>query len=184
MQSVVYTRVAWETAITKSNLVFVYNRSLPDSVYTRSFPRYCLYQVISKILFIPGHCYILFITGWCYPNHSSVRGAASAWAARTLPSSDCDGACATAFEKHVSWLMALVGASNIHNSGQQGLASYCSSFRQSGFYRDAGVSTLGTRQQRVNYSRPLSNSFPSLSFWTSHLRPSRPSGEGFGAGLQ
>ena len=56
LQSVVYTRVAWETAITKSNLAFVYNRSLPDSVYTRSFPRFCLYQVISKILFIPGHC--------------------------------------------------------------------------------------------------------------------------------
>ena len=56
LQSVVYTRVAWEMAITKSNLVFVYNRSLPDSVYTRSFPRFCLYQVISKILFIPGHC--------------------------------------------------------------------------------------------------------------------------------
>ena len=55
LKSFVYTRVAWWTAITKSNLDFVYNRSLPDSVYTRSFPRFCLYQVISKILFIPGH---------------------------------------------------------------------------------------------------------------------------------
>ena len=90
-----------ETAITKSNLAFVYNRSLPDSVYTRSFPRFCLYQVIARLF---------FITGWCYPNHTSVRGAASAWAAGTLPSSDCDGVCATAFEKRVSWLMALAGA--------------------------------------------------------------------------
>ena len=47
LQSVIYTRVAWWTVITKSNLDFVYNRSLPDSVYTRSFPRFCLYQ---------GHC--------------------------------------------------------------------------------------------------------------------------------
>ena len=37
LQSVVYTRVAWETVITKSNLASVYNRSLPDSVYTRSW---------------------------------------------------------------------------------------------------------------------------------------------------
>ena len=47
LKSFVYARVAWWTAITKSNLVFVYNQSLPD---------FCLYQVISKILFIPGHC--------------------------------------------------------------------------------------------------------------------------------
>ena len=46
---VVYTRVAWATAITKSNLVcFVYNRSLPDFVYIRSLPRFCLYQVITR----------------------------------------------------------------------------------------------------------------------------------------
>ena len=48
LKSFVYTRVAWWTAITKSNLAFVYNRSLPDSVYTRSFPRFCLYQVIAR----------------------------------------------------------------------------------------------------------------------------------------
>ena len=101
-------------------------------------------------------------------------------------------AIATAFARRPSrsaspvwwrWL-GLAGASNVHNSGRLGLASYCSSFGQSGFYCDAGVWTLGAQQQRVNYSRPLSNSFPSLSFWTSHLRPSRPSWEGFGAGLQ
>ena len=45
----VYTRVAWWTAITKSNLAIVYNRSLSDSVYTRSFPRFCLYQVIARL---------------------------------------------------------------------------------------------------------------------------------------
>ena len=48
LKSFVYTRVVWWTAITKSNLAFVYNRSLPDSVYTRSFPRFCLYQVIAR----------------------------------------------------------------------------------------------------------------------------------------
>ena len=49
LQSVVYTRVVWETAITKSNLAFVYNRSLPDSVYTRSLSRFCLYKVIARL---------------------------------------------------------------------------------------------------------------------------------------
>ena len=49
LKSFIYTRVAWRTAITKSNLDFIYNRSLPDSVYTRSFPRFCLYQVIARI---------------------------------------------------------------------------------------------------------------------------------------
>ena len=49
LQSVVYTRVAWETAFTKSNLAFVYNWSLPDSVYTKSLSRFCLYQVIARL---------------------------------------------------------------------------------------------------------------------------------------
>ena len=53
-KSFVYTRVAWWTAYTRSNL---------DFVYTRSLPRFCLYQVTSKILFIPGHFQILFISG-------------------------------------------------------------------------------------------------------------------------
>ena len=48
LKSFVYTRVAWWTAITTSNLDFVYNRSLPDSVYTRSFSRFYLYQVIAR----------------------------------------------------------------------------------------------------------------------------------------
>ena len=81
-KSFVYTRVAWWTAFTKSNLDFVYTRSLPDSVYTR----------------------------WCFSIHTSVRGAASAWAADTRLSSDCDSVCKTAFKKRVSWAMALVGA--------------------------------------------------------------------------
>ena len=76
----------------------------------------------------------------------------------------------------------LAGGPNIYNSGWQGLASYSSSFRQSGFYGDAGVWTLGARQQWVDNSRPLSQRSPSLSCRTSHLRPSRPSREGFGAG--
>ena len=54
LKSFVYTRVAWQTAYTRSNQDSVYTRSRPDSVYTRSLPRFCLYQVNSKILFIPG----------------------------------------------------------------------------------------------------------------------------------
>ena len=98
-KSLIYTRVAWGTAYTRSNQDFVYTRSLPgsvytrslpDSVYTRSLPRFCLYQVVFT--------------------HTSVRGAASAWTADTRLSSDCDGVCVTAFEKRVSWAMTLVGA--------------------------------------------------------------------------
>ena len=90
-KSFVYTRVAWRTAYTRSNLDFVYTRSPPDFVYTRS---------------LPGFVY----TKWCSSIHTSVRGAASAWAVDTRLSSNCNGVCATAFEKCVSWAMALVGA--------------------------------------------------------------------------
>ena len=45
-KSLVFTRVAWWTAYTRSNLDFVYTRSFQDSVYTRSLPRFCLYQVV------------------------------------------------------------------------------------------------------------------------------------------
>ena len=100
LKSFVYTRVAWRTAFTKSNLDFVYNRSLPDSVYTRSLPD----SVYTRSF--PDFVY----TRWCSSIHTSVRGAASAWAAETRLPSDCDGVCTTAFEKCVSWAMALVGA--------------------------------------------------------------------------
>ena len=99
-KSFIHTRVAWRTAYTRSNLDFVYTRSLPDSVYTRSLPD----SVYTRSL--PDFVY----TRWCSSIHTSVRGAASAWAADTRLSSDCDGVCATAFEKRVSWAMALVGA--------------------------------------------------------------------------
>ena len=78
--------------------------------------RFCLYQVTSKILFIPGHFQDSVYTRWCSFTHTSVRGAASAWAADTHLSSDCDGVCATAFEKRVSWVMTLVGAGWYHQS--------------------------------------------------------------------
>ena len=53
-----------------------------------------------QILFIPGHFqdYVytrsfpdFVYTRWCSSIHTSVRGAASAWAAETRLSSDCDG---------------------------------------------------------------------------------------------
>ena len=55
-------------------------------------------------------------TRWCSFTHTSVRGAASAWAAHTRLSSDCDGVCVTAFVKCVSWAMTLVGAGWYHQS--------------------------------------------------------------------
>ena len=55
-QSVVYTRVAWVTANTKSNpALFVYNRSLPDFVYNRSLPVFVYTRSRPRFLIIPGH---------------------------------------------------------------------------------------------------------------------------------
>ena len=107
LKSFVYTRAAWRSAYTRSN---------QDSVYTRSLPRFCLYQVTSKLLFIPGHFQDSVYTRWCSFTHTSVRGAASAWAADTHLSSDCDSVCVTGFEKSVSWAMTLVGAGWYHQS--------------------------------------------------------------------
>ena len=73
-QSVIYTRVAWETAITKSKSRFLFIPGhFPDFVYTRSLSR----------LFIPGY-FSDFVYKRGGINHTSVRGAASAWAAVTL----------------------------------------------------------------------------------------------------
>ena len=41
-----------------------------DSVYTRSFPRFCLYQVTSKILFIPGGVLSLTLASVGRPIHA------------------------------------------------------------------------------------------------------------------
>ena len=98
--SVIYTRVAWATASTGSQLF----RSL--------------YGVIDLNLFIPRHCSLtvhtpsliqLFITGGDL-NHTSVPGAASAWAAGTLLQSDYGGAFWRASWKRVSLKKALSAA--------------------------------------------------------------------------
>ena len=125
LKSFVYTRVAWWTAYTRSNKDSVYTRSLPRFCLYQVIPRFCLYQVIprfclyqvtSKILFIPGHFQDSVYTRWCSFTHTSVRGAASTWAADTHQSSDCDGVCVTAFVTSVSWAMTLVGADWYHQS--------------------------------------------------------------------
>ena len=112
-KSFVYTRVAWRIAYTRSNQDSVHTRSLPRfclyqviprfSLY-QVIPRFCLYQATSKILFIPAG--VLSLT------HTSVRGMASAWAADTHQSSDCDGICVT----RVSWAMTLVEGDWYHQS--------------------------------------------------------------------
>ena len=57
-----------------------------------------------------------------------------------------------------------------------------SSFREGSIDLQASVWAGSAGQQRVHDSRPLSDSFPSLSTGTSHL-PRRQSREGFGGGL-
>ena len=109
-KSFVYTRVVWWTAYTRSNQDFVYTKVTSRFCLYQVTSRFCLYQVTSKILFIPGHFQDFVYTRWCSSIHTSVRGAASAWAADIRLSSNCDGVCVMAFEKHVSWSMAFVGA--------------------------------------------------------------------------
>ena len=56
LQSVVYTRVAWATAITKSNLVcFVYNRFITG--------HFQILFITGHFQILTGHFQILFITG-------------------------------------------------------------------------------------------------------------------------
>ena len=105
LKSFIYTWVAWWTVFTKSNLDFVYNRSLPDSVYTRSLPRFCLYQVISRFCLYQ----VVFSYSHQCPWGGECLGGRNTHVERLrrrLP----DGLCQTAFEKRVSWAMALVGA--------------------------------------------------------------------------
>ena len=80
--SFVYTSSARRFVYTRSNRRSVYTRSNRPSVYTRSNRRR------------------VYTRGLCILTHTSVRGAASAWAA------DCDGACVTA----VLWEMTLAVA--------------------------------------------------------------------------
>ena len=96
----------------------LYQGSVADCIYQvksrfclyQVTPRFCLYLVTSKILFIPGQFQDFVYARWCSSIHTSVRRSASAWAADTSLSSDCDGVCVTAFERRVSWAMTLVGA--------------------------------------------------------------------------
>ena len=74
-------------AYTRSARCSVYTRSNRRSVYTRSNRRF------------------VYTRGWCILTHTSVRGAASAWAADTHLSSDCDGVCVTAVVRGVVFEM-------------------------------------------------------------------------------
>ena len=50
--------------------------------------------------------------------------------------------------------LGLAGASNLHDSGWQVLALEGGWLREGGIHSNAGVWTMGARQQRVNNSRP------------------------------
>ena len=106
LRSFVYTRAAWWSAYTMSNPDSVYTRSLKDSVYTRSLKDSVYTRSLKDSVY----------TRWCFFTHTSVHSAASAWAADTCMSSDCDGVCVTVFVKRVSWAMTLVRASWYHQS--------------------------------------------------------------------
>ena len=98
LRSFVYTRAARCSVYTRSNRRSVYTRSNHRSVYTRSNRRF------------------VYTIWWCIFTHTSVRGAASAWAADMRPSSDCDGVCVTAVMRSVVWEMTLAVAGWYHLS--------------------------------------------------------------------
>ena len=115
LRSFVYTRAAWWSAYTRSNQDSVYTRSFQDSVYTRSFQDSVYTRSLQDSVYTRSLDDSVY-TRWCSFTHTSVCGAASAWAADTRLSSDCDGVCVTAFVKRVSWAMTLVGADWYHQS--------------------------------------------------------------------
>ena len=92
LRSFVYTRAARCSVYTRSNHRSVYTRSNHRFVYTRSNRRFVYTRV------------------WCIFTHTSVRGAASTWAADKRPSIDCDGFCVTAIVRSVVWEMTLAVA--------------------------------------------------------------------------
>ena len=103
-----------QEAVVLFEVLRLYQGSVVDCI-CQVKSRFCLYQVTSKILFIPGHFQDSVYTRsfqdsvytrsfqdsvytrWCSFTRTSVRGAASAWGADTHQSSDCDGVCVTAF---------------------------------------------------------------------------------------
>ena len=91
-RSFAYTRATRCSVYTGSHCRSVYTRSNHRSVYNRSNRRF------------------VYTRGWCILTHTSVRGAASAWAADIRPSSDCDGVCVTAVVKSIVWEMTLAVA--------------------------------------------------------------------------
>ena len=122
-----------QAAVVLFEVLRLYQGSMVDCI-CQVKSRFCLYQVTSKILFIPGHFQDSVYTRsfqdsvytrsfqdsvytrWCSFTHTSVRGTASACAADTHQSSDCDSVCVTAFVTRVSWAMTLVGADWYHQS--------------------------------------------------------------------
>ena len=108
LEPFVYTRVAWWTAFTKSNLDFVYNRSLP---------RFCLYQVISRFCL---YQVVFFYSHQCPWGGERLGGRKTP--VERLQRHFCDGL------REVRLLggwrsLGQAGISNIHNSRWLGLAS-------------------------------------------------------------
>ena len=71
---------------------------------------FCLYQVKSTFCLYQVKSTFCLYQGWCILTHTSVRGAASAWADDIRLSSDCDGTCVTAVVRGVVWEMTLAVA--------------------------------------------------------------------------
>ena len=110
LRSFVYTRAARCSVYTRSNRRSVYTRSNHRSVYIRSNRRSVYTRSNHRSVYTRSNRRFVYTRGWCIFTHTSVRGAASAWAADILPSSDCDGVCVTAVVRSVVWEMTLAVA--------------------------------------------------------------------------
>ena len=186
--SFVSTRAAWWSAYTRSN---------QDSVYTRSLPRFCLYQVTSKILFIPGHFqdsvytrsllrFCLYQVVFLYSHQRPCGG--ERLGGRYTPVErlrrrlrDCLRE-ARLLGDDARWGRLVSPISTTVGGWARRSKAAASGRAASITTRVSGRWARGS--SGYTNSRPLSYSLPSLSCRTSHLRPSRPSREGFGAGLQ
>ena len=169
-RSFVYTRAARCSVYTRSNCCSVYTRSNHRSVYTRSNRRF------------------VYTRGWCILTHTGVRGAASAWAADILLSSDCDGVCVTAVVRSVVWEMTLaVGRLVLPISNTVGGWAWRSKAAASGWAASITTRVSGRwARGSSGYTTPgLSLVASPASRVGQVIRlPRRQSREGFGAGLR
>ena len=155
-------------------------------LFIRGHWPHCLYHITCPLIVHTRHLFVCLYQWW-----SLITPVSLGWWALGWPEHSCraitaalSGGLPGCASPRWRFCLQLAGGPNLYNRGRQVLTSDSGCFWNGGIYGDVGIRALGVRQQRVYNSRSRPWSSPSLSFWTSYLRPSRPSWEGFGVGLQ